>query len=617
VQTIALILLLSVSAEPEDRKPPSPPSPVIAGIEWAPAESIVRAARDGDNWPLTWADDDALYTTWGDGTGFVPKVEKKLSCGFARVTGGPGDFKGVNIRSPAEQFGGGRAGKKGWGMLCVEGTLYLWFGHADNQGGQAQLAWSRDHAQTWTFADWKFAELGLLGFVNFGRNYAGARDEFVYAYSHDGPRADTPADRFVLLRAPKDRLTQREAWEFFMRVDDAGEPVWTRDFLQRGAVFQHAEACLRSAITYCAPLKRYLWWQHLPQPPGVTNDRGDTRFKGGFGVYDAPQPWGPWTTAFFTTEWDVGPGEHADFPAKWMSEDGKTLHLVFSGEDSFSVRQARLKLHDTRMAAVEIIAHRGASYDAPENTLAAFRLGWQQHADANELDVHLTRDGQIVALHDSSTERTTGVQREVVEQTLAELRGQDAGTWKAPQWAGEKIPTLAESLATIPDGKRMFIEIKCGSEILPELKRVLAASGKTREQLVIIGFDYQTMADAKQRFPHLEVYWVVGHKDSPETGKPPELDDLAEKAAAAGLDGLDLNYRFPLDGEAVARLRARGLKVFVWTVDDAAVAARLASAGVDGITTNRPQWLREQLKRTSSGEPKRRQRPSGAGQKPR
>jgi glycerophosphoryl diester phosphodiesterase len=300
-----------------------------------------------------------------------------------------------------------------------------------------------------------------------------------------------------------------------------------------------------------------------------------------------------------------------------MSEDGKTLHLVFSGEDSFSVRQARLKLHDTRMAAVEIIAHRGASYDAPENTLAAFRLGWQQHADANELDVHLTRDGQIVALHDSSTERTTGVQREVVEQTLAELRGQDAGTWKAPQWAGEKIPTLAESLATIPDGKRMFIEIKCGSEILPELKRVLAASGKTREQLVIIGFDYQTMADVKQRFPHLEVYWVVGHKDSPETGKPPELDDLAEKAAAAGLDGLDLNYRFPLDGEAVARLRARGLKVFVWTVDDAAVAARLASAGVDGITTNRPQWLREQLKRTSSGEPKRRQRPSGAGQKPR
>ena len=96
-------------------------------------------------------------------------------------------------------------------------------------------------------------------------------------------------------------------------------------------------------MTYCAPLKRYLWWQQLPQPPGV-KDRGDTRFAGGFGVYDAPEPWGPWTTAFFTRQWDGGPGEHGDFPAKWMRADGRILHLVFSGDDSFSVRQATIKL---------------------------------------------------------------------------------------------------------------------------------------------------------------------------------------------------------------------------------------------------------------------------------
>lgn len=323
---------------------PYPPSPVIAAIEWAPTNQIVRAAHDGDNWPVTWADDDAIYTTWGDGTGFVPKVEKKLSMGFARVTGAPDKFTGVNIRSAAEQLGQGRAGKKGWGILCVDGVLYLWVGHADNKGAQAQLAWSRDHAKTWTFADWKFAEFGMMGFVNFGKNYAGARDEFVYACSHDGARADTPADRFVLLRAPKDKLTARESWEFFAKLDAHGQPVWTRDIRQRGAVFEHPGACLRSAMTYCAPLKRYLWWQHLPQPPGVTNDRGDTRFAGGFAIYDAPEPWGPWTTAFFTEKWDVGPGEHGDFPAKWMSADGRMLHLVFSGEDSFSVRAAQVKL---------------------------------------------------------------------------------------------------------------------------------------------------------------------------------------------------------------------------------------------------------------------------------
>ena len=323
--------------------PPYSPSPIITGMEWAPTNQIIRAARDGDNWPVTWADDDALYTAWGDGTGFDPKVERKLSLGFARVTGTPEAFVGVNVRSKAEQLGQGRAGKKGWGMMCVEGVLYLWLGHADNQGATTQLAWSRDYAKTWTFADWKFAEFGLMGFVNFGRNYAGARDGYVYAYSHDDPRADTPADRFILMRAPKNRLTSREAWEFFVRLDTAGQPVWTRDIRTRGAVFQHPGACLRSAMTCCAPLKRYLWWQQLPQSLGAT-DRGDTRFTGGFAVYDAPEPWGPWTTAFFTEQWDVGPGEHGDFPAKWMSNDGRTLHLVFSGDDCFSVRQVTVTL---------------------------------------------------------------------------------------------------------------------------------------------------------------------------------------------------------------------------------------------------------------------------------
>jgi hypothetical protein len=324
-------------------KPPYPQSPVIRNIAWATPDTIVRQARDGDNWPVTRADDDALYTTFGDGTGFVPKVEKKLSCGFARVTGTPESFTGTNIRSSAEQFGSGRLGKKGWGILCIGGVLYLWLGHANGKGGEAQLAWSRDHARTWTFADWKFAELGLIGFVNYGRDYQGARDDFVYAYSHDGSKADTPADRFILMHAPKDRLTDRNAWEFCEAIGDRKPPRWTHDIRRRGAVFENPDACLRSAMTYHAPLRRYLWWQHIPQPKGHP-DRGDTRFEGGFGIYDAPEPWGPWTTAFFTERWDVGPGEHGDFPTRWMSADGRTLYLIFSGDDCFSVRRATVSL---------------------------------------------------------------------------------------------------------------------------------------------------------------------------------------------------------------------------------------------------------------------------------
>jgi hypothetical protein len=83
-------------------------------------------------------------------------------------------------------------------------------------------------------------------------------------------------------------------------------------------------------------LKRYLACQ--------INADEDTRFEGGFGVYDAPQPWGPWTTVYFTRKWDVGPGETCGFPTKWMSADGKTLQMVFSGDDSFSVREAVLRV---------------------------------------------------------------------------------------------------------------------------------------------------------------------------------------------------------------------------------------------------------------------------------
>lgn len=324
------------------RMAPYPLSPVIKTFEWAPTNAIVVQARDGDNWPVTWADDDALYTTWGDGTGFVPKVEKKLSCGFARVSGGATDFKGVNVRSEAEQTGQGRAGLKGWGMLSVKGVLYLWFGHANKKGAMAQLAWSKDHAKSWTFADWKFSEFGLIGFVNYGKDYTGARDGYVYAYSHDDPHADTPADRFILMRVPKDEIATRAAWEFVEKLDAKGKPVWTNDITKRGGIFQHRDSCLRSAMTYNAALKRYLWWQQIPKPKGTTNDRGDTRFAGGFGIYDAPEPWGPWTTAYLTADWDFGPGEHADFPSKWMSPDGLTMYLVFSGSDAFCVRKATI-----------------------------------------------------------------------------------------------------------------------------------------------------------------------------------------------------------------------------------------------------------------------------------
>jgi hypothetical protein len=144
----------------------------------------------------------------------------------------------------------------------------------------------------------------------------------------------------VLARVSQDQLRLRTAYEFFVRLDAQGQPIWSKEIKERGAVFAHPGHCYRSGITYNAPLKRYLWVQILPQS---RHPKGP-RFQGGFGIYDAPEPWGPWTTVYFTEDWDVGPGETGSFPTKWMSSNGKSLSYVFSGEDSFSIRPATLVL---------------------------------------------------------------------------------------------------------------------------------------------------------------------------------------------------------------------------------------------------------------------------------
>ncbi len=333
---IPLINAIKTGQDPRRGNAPYPPSPAITRIGWAPRESIVRTAEGSDNWPMTWADDDALYGAYGDGNGFAPFTAAKLSLGLARIAGGPTDFQGHNLRAPElEQTGEGRHGKKASGLLMVDRVLYIWVRNAAN----AQLAWSRDRGQTWTWSDWRFAtSFGCPTFLNFGSDYAGARDNFVYIYSPDTDSAYETADRMVLARVPKDRLTERGAYEFFAGVDADRTPRWTRDIAGRGALFRHPGRCYRSGITYNVALRRYLWCQILPE----SRDPRGPRFQGGFGVYDAPEPWGPWTTAYFTNDWDVGPGDSSSFPTKWMSGDGRTLYLVFSGDDAFSVRRATL-----------------------------------------------------------------------------------------------------------------------------------------------------------------------------------------------------------------------------------------------------------------------------------
>lgn len=257
----------------------------------------------------------------------------------------------------------------------------------------------------------------------------------------------------------------------------------------------------------------------------------------------------------------------------------------------------------TALAAAEsavpmIVAHRGASHDAPENTLAAFELAWQRGADAIEGDFYLTRDGKIVCFHDGDTKRTapTAPKRRVADLTLAELQQLDVGRWKDARFAGQRPPTLTEVLQTIPAKKKIFVEIKSGPEILPELKRVLESSGLADDQIVIISFNKAVIAGVRQQLPQYKANWLTSFKSKPEVGWEPNLNQVLQQLQGTAATGLGSKAEpRVVDRDFVRAIRDAGFEMHCWTVNDAALARLLVQRGVQSITTDRPAFIRQQL----------------------
>ncbi|MEX0742205.1 MAG: glycerophosphodiester phosphodiesterase [Phycisphaeraceae bacterium] len=239
----------------------------------------------------------------------------------------------------------------------------------------------------------------------------------------------------------------------------------------------------------------------------------------------------------------------------------------------------------------------GASWDAPENTLAAFELAWERGADAVEGDFYLTADGQIVCIHDRTTARTTDRDLIVAETPLAELQTLDAGTWKGEQWAGERLPTLAEALATVPEGKQFFIELKSGVDIIDALVETVERSGLAAEQIVVIAFDAEVITEVRRRLPDIAANWLVGYKHDEAAGTwSPSLDRVLTTLHRSGASGIGTHAnRDVVDETFASALRKRDLGFHTWTVNDLALATHFRELGVDSITTDRPGWLREKL----------------------
>jgi glycerophosphoryl diester phosphodiesterase len=243
-----------------------------------------------------------------------------------------------------------------------------------------------------------------------------------------------------------------------------------------------------------------------------------------------------------------------------------------------------------------IVAHRGASHDAPENTVAAFKLAWEQGADAIEGDFYLTRDRHIVCIHDADTKRVAGEKLSVAQSSLAELRRLDVGMRKGPKWQGERIPTIDEVLATIPPNKRIFLEIKSGPEIIGPLKEAIARAKLRPEQATFIAFQPAVVAEAKRQLPQVKAFWLTGFKQDKETCQwKPSVEEVLATLDRIHADGVDCNAHDAIDRCFVDAIREATMEFHVWTVDDPAVARRFVQLGVDSITTNRPAWLRQSL----------------------
>lgn len=240
---------------------------------------------------------------------------------------------------------------------------------------------------------------------------------------------------------------------------------------------------------------------------------------------------------------------------------------------------------------IKVIGHRGASENAPENTLSSISEAWSQAADGVEIDVRLTKDLKLVCIHDKNTLRTSGKDALVKNTTLEDLRKMDFGAWRGKEWINEPIPVLEEVIELVPKDKKLFIEVKNGRRAVKPIVDILQDYKEQQKNISIISFNEEVLLGVKEFLPNMTVNLLVSFEE--EVGK--QREQLLAKIRRSNIDGLGLQSHMQLTKGFLNPLLEENKKIHVWTVDQPEEAKRYQEMGLASVTTNRPGQIRNFL----------------------
>ena len=330
---LSLAVLAVAPALADSGPPPYPPSNVWGPVVWH-WETLQTAAPGSDLWPITWGRDDHLYSAWGDGGGFGGTDSRgRVAFGFARLEGRPENWLGFNVNGGWQpEHPSSFPGKHGKvsGLCSLGGVLYANVNLQDDTWPNVhhQLAWSTNTGASWQRADWRFPKgRGAFQpgkFLALGRDGSGVPKPlagFAYLYGFRQPDTREEVRDAYLARVPVQRLREASAYAYFAGVGSAGLPRWESNFQLARPVLCDPHGLAGVTVVFEPGRQRFLASAFHAGP-------------GQLGLFDAPTPWGPWTTILYSENWggmgSAGEGLSCEFPAKWLRPQGDGGWCVFS-----------------------------------------------------------------------------------------------------------------------------------------------------------------------------------------------------------------------------------------------------------------------------------------------